>query len=251
MELALPSLPACVQHLILHFQLNLTLDPRSLLLQICVVALVLALLYYISRLRQVVEEERRSHRQQRWASLVRAALDAHAFDSRTQPIRRHQAFRHPGPTAPPAEEDPCERTEPPRSTLRPTAKARMTSRLPIPCSRAAYAAMAAEVPSLSPPDAAQCSLDARMDCLPPAPRVSPPVAAKPPAPQVPKKIARPPTGGSLPVPCPLCNSQLSLKKARHGGWFWGCQRWPECRGSRKQKEGEAIRVGSLPASSPQ
>ena len=219
MELALPSLAELVRDRVISLQLHLTLDPASLLLQACAAVLILALLLYIGRLRHALQAEMRRRRQQRWASLVLAALDAHAASSgRTRPTRSEQAFRHPKPTAPPAEEDSCAVPEPPPSTRRPTAKAR---------GRAAAAA----------PIALGFS-------------VPPPTAAKPPASPLPEKPVPPTTKGSLPVPCPLCSSPLSQRAARRGGWFWGCPRWPECRGARQLAEGQATRDGLRPASSP-
>lgn len=40
-----------------------------------------------------------------------------------------------------------------------------------------------------------------------------------------------------PVPyCPECGSQMKLREPRPGqDWqpFWGCQNWPDCRGTRE------------------
>lgn len=33
------------------------------------------------------------------------------------------------------------------------------------------------------------------------------------------------------LPCPECGDLLLLKKSRAGNYFYGCRRWPECRGS--------------------
>ena len=219
MALALPSLSDRVRDLVISLQLNLTLDPASLILQACVVALLLALLLYIGRLQHALQAELHHRRQQRWASLVRAALDAHAASGvRTRPTRHEQAFRHPKPSAPPAEEDPYVVPEPPPSTWRPTAKAR---------GRAAAAAPIALGFNVPPP-APQEGQERRR----------------------PQKPVPPATKGSLPVPCPLCSSPLSQRAAGCGGWFWGCPRWPECRGTRRLAEGQAIRDGLRPASSP-
>ena len=59
-----------------------------------------------------------------------------------------------------------------------------------------------------------------------------------------------PLGGNQPVPCPQCNAVLFMRAARRGGWFWGCPRWPECRGTRPLAEGQAIRDGLRRACSP-
>ena len=218
MALALPSLSDRVRDLVISLQLNLTLDPASLILQACVVALLLALLLYIGRLQHALQAELHHRRQQRWASLVRAALDAHAASGvRTRPTRHEQAFRHPKPSAPPAEEDPYVVPEPLPPTWRPTAKAR---------GRAAAAAPVA-LGYTAPP----------------------PATASPPASLLPLKPEPPPKKGTQPVPCPRCNSFLLQRSARRGGWFWGCPRWPECRGTRPLAEGQAIRDGLRPASS--
>ena len=37
--------------------------------------------------------------------------------------------------------------------------------------------------------------------------------------------------------CPLCSQNMKLKRARHGGWFWGCSGYPDCRGHREPHAG--------------
>ena len=228
MELALPSLLDRVRDRVINIQLHLILDSTNLILHACEVALLVVLLAYIFRLQHAMTKEFHLLHQQRWASLVRAALDAHAIDSlkaamkagakaRMELTRHAQAFRHPKPPAPPAEEDPHEVPEPPPSTWRPTAKAR---------GRAAGAAPVA-LGYTAPP----------------------PATASPPASLLPLKPEPPPKKGTQPVPCPRCNSFLLQRSARRGGWFWGCPRWPECRGTRPLAEGQAIRDGLRPASS--
>lgn len=34
-------------------------------------------------------------------------------------------------------------------------------------------------------------------------------------------------------PCPACESAMVLRKAHRGGCFWGCSRYPDCRGTRR------------------
>ena len=44
------------------------------------------------------------------------------------------------------------------------------------------------------------------------------------------------------VPCPLatCGQPLLVRRAGHGGYFWGCPRFPQCRGTRQLQEGRRI-----------
>ena len=35
------------------------------------------------------------------------------------------------------------------------------------------------------------------------------------------------------VTCPLCEAEMTFKRARAGGFFHGCSRYPLCRGSRR------------------
>ena len=35
------------------------------------------------------------------------------------------------------------------------------------------------------------------------------------------------------VTCPLCEAEMTFKRARAGGFFYGCSRYPLCRGSRR------------------
>ena len=232
MELALPSLLDRVRDRVINIQLHLTLDSTDLILHACEVALFLGLLGYIFRLRYTMKKELHLLRQQRWASLVRAALDAHALNIQKQLTHHAQAWRtrlgqrhaqavrqlkpaapsvEEKPTALPVEEDPGECPEPPPSTWRPTGKARGSA--------------AAAAPLVLG-------------------------TASPPAALLPQKPVPPPKKVSLQVPCPRCNSFLSQKAARRGGWFWGCPLWPECRGTRPLAEGQAIRDGLRPASFP-
>lgn len=36
--------------------------------------------------------------------------------------------------------------------------------------------------------------------------------------------------------CPLCDYEMKLKRARKGGWFYGCSQWPNCNGSRNKSD---------------
>lgn len=48
--------------------------------------------------------------------------------------------------------------------------------------------------------------------------------------------------------CALCNSQMQYKKARHGGYFYGCSSWPDCKGTRdltSRKPGPVKEVNNL------
>lgn len=58
-------------------------------------------------------------------------------------------------------------------------------------------------------------------------------ASLPPAPRPPRPVV-PASKGS--VACPACGSGMRLRRARHGRHrgkrFWGCSRYPDCRGTK-------------------
>ena len=77
--------------------------------------------------------------------------------------------------------------------------------------------------------------------LPPSTRPTEPTGAKPdaaplapvePAPPTPKPFVSPRPGAKA---CPKCGSAMRLRTARHGPRrghrFWGCNRYPDCRGT--------------------
>lgn len=61
------------------------------------------------------------------------------------------------------------------------------------------------------------------------------------------------TRGSAPAlqPCPLCESPMELRRAgedgRSGTWFWGCTRFPHCRGMISAPQPAPQPAGALPA----
>ncbi len=59
---------------------------------------------------------------------------------------------------------------------------------------------------------------------------------------------------SLPQPCPLCESPMELRRAGEDGrsetWFWGCTRFPHCRGMISEPQ-PAPQVEAKPARAPQ
>ncbi|WP_374761708.1 topoisomerase DNA-binding C4 zinc finger domain-containing protein [Tepidiforma sp.] len=54
--------------------------------------------------------------------------------------------------------------------------------------------------------------------------------------------------------CPLCGGSMVRRTARSGsnagGQFWGCTRFPECRGTRPYVEASNGRTAQAPATSP-
>ena len=76
---------------------------------------------------------------------------------------------------------------------------------------------------------------------PPAPPLeqSPePLTPKPKTLPAPKKAPPPPPPGWSPPPrgppCPRCEHKMVMRRnARNGGFFWGCLRYPDCRGTRR------------------
>jgi len=54
----------------------------------------------------------------------------------------------------------------------------------------------------------------------------------------------------LPPPCPLCQSVMILRFAIHGknrgSQFWGCRRYPHCKGTREVVELGTAKKGSAP-----
>ena len=47
----------------------------------------------------------------------------------------------------------------------------------------------------------------------------------------PKKVEEEEREHVMPI-CPLCDSSMSLRSANKGGWFYGCPRYPACKGTR-------------------
>jgi hypothetical protein len=48
--------------------------------------------------------------------------------------------------------------------------------------------------------------------------------------------ARPDTKNYSP-PCPFCNSEMKVRKSKAGNEFWGCTKFPKCRGTRNMLTG--------------
>ena len=42
--------------------------------------------------------------------------------------------------------------------------------------------------------------------------------------------------GAEPILCPKCRESMLVKRAYKGGTFYGCSKWPECRGSKYWKD---------------
>ena len=65
---------------------------------------------------------------------------------------------------------------------------------------------------------------------PPPPKATTPIVkAKP------TKVAEKPGDGGQPR-CPKCDKRMLIKKANHGGLFYGCSQWPACTGSRSWRD---------------
>jgi ssDNA-binding Zn-finger/Zn-ribbon topoisomerase 1 len=52
-------------------------------------------------------------------------------------------------------------------------------------------------------------------------------------------------------PCPLCGAPLLLRKSIRGFCFWGCSRYPACRGTRELTPEEAATVEEYREAPPQ
>ena len=68
-----------------------------------------------------------------------------------------------------------------------------------------------------------------------------PLTPKPKTLPAPKKAPPPPPPGWSPPPrvppCPRCEHKMAMKRnARTGGLFWGCVRYPDCRGTRRARD---------------
>ena len=77
---------------------------------------------------------------------------------------------------------------------------------------------------------------------PPKPRRARPTRPVMEAPRVADPVAPPPevrTVRERPAPkCPKCDKVMIFKKARLGGFFWGCKGYPNCRGTRPPTHSE-------------
>lgn len=130
----------------------------------------------------------------------------------------------------PAVPTPASPPPPPPTALQPTLRARSVpkAKSAVESVRARGRLAVATTPGLSgalprvtEPEMAEPPLP------PPTPR-APPEMTEPPPP--------PPTPGAPEAPrvtCPLCDAEMTFKRARAGGFFHGCSRYPLCRGSRR------------------
>ena len=49
------------------------------------------------------------------------------------------------------------------------------------------------------------------------------------------------------IPCPDCGVCMRPRQNRaHGGWFFGCANYPQCRGTRTYAEGQAMAAAARP-----
>ena len=55
-----------------------------------------------------------------------------------------------------------------------------------------------------------------------------------PPPLPPKKVEEEEKESAMPI-CPLCDSSMMLRGARKGGCFYGCPRYPACKGTRTKR----------------
>ena len=67
---------------------------------------------------------------------------------------------------------------------------------------------------------------------PPTLPSAPPPKPMPQAPTIAKSSSEGTTIAFDQTGCPLCDGPMTLKHARMGGTFYGCPKWPECRGQR-------------------
>lgn len=94
------------------------------------------------------------------------------------------------------------------------------------------------------PDQAEEASDRRAEAAPEGPAVQPLPEVPPPEPPtspVPPHTPAPAEeeDPSIPPTCPLCGAPMVLRVARRGGGagreFWGCSRYPTCKGTRPKK----------------
>ena len=77
----------------------------------------------------------------------------------------------------------------------------------------------------------------------PPPQLPKATAPPPPLPKATAPTVEPKPTGNVGKPrgsdyprCPKCDNRMLVKKANHGGMFFGCSQWPACNGSRSWRD---------------